>query len=99
MPSPILSRFAGQEKPPVSRVVVCLIRSYNMCRPVSIQLVNSHAMVPDINLLESVREISLLELSAEKLPSRVGAPLPVKKLKELLDVSHETADRWIRILC
>lgn len=51
----------------------------------------------DINLLENVREISLLELLAEELPNRVGAPLSVKNLKELLDVSHETADRWIRI--
>jgi uncharacterized protein len=51
----------------------------------------------DINLLENVREISLLELLAEELPNRVGAPLSVKNLKELLDVAHETADRWIRI--
>lgn len=51
----------------------------------------------DIGLLENVREISLLELLAEELPNRVGAPLSVKNLKELLNVSHETADRWIRI--
>lgn len=51
----------------------------------------------DISLLENVREISLLELLAEELPNRVGAPLSIKNVKELLDVSHETADRWIRI--
>jgi len=51
----------------------------------------------DINLLENVREISMLELLAEELPNRVGAPLSVKNLKEHLDVSHETADRWVRI--
>jgi len=51
----------------------------------------------DINLLENVREISLLELLAEELPNRVGAPLSIKNFKELLDVSHETADRWVRI--
>lgn len=51
----------------------------------------------DIRDLENVREISLLELLAVELPHRVGSPLSVKKLKELLAVSHETAERWIRI--
>jgi len=51
----------------------------------------------DIRQLENIREISLLELLAEELPHRVGSPLSIKNLKELLDVSHETADRWIRI--
>lgn len=51
----------------------------------------------DIGNLENIREISLLELLAEELPNRVGSPLSVKNLKELLDVSHETVDRWIRI--
>ena len=47
----------------------------------------------DIGNLENIREISLLELLAEELPNRVGSPLSVKNLKELLDVSHETVDR------
>ena len=51
----------------------------------------------DIRDLENVREISLLELLAAELPHRVGSPLSVKKLKEILAVSHETAERWIRI--
>jgi predicted AAA+ superfamily ATPase len=51
----------------------------------------------DIRDLENVKEISLLELLAEELPHRVGAPLSVKKLKEVLQVAHETVERWINI--
>jgi predicted AAA+ superfamily ATPase len=51
----------------------------------------------DIRDLENIKEISLLELLAEELPNRVGAPLSVKKLKELLQVAHETVDRWLNI--
>jgi hypothetical protein len=51
----------------------------------------------DIRDLENVKEISLLELLAAELPNRVGAPLSVKNLKELFQVSHETVERWLRI--
>lgn len=51
----------------------------------------------DIRDLEHVREISLLELLAAELPNRVGAPLSVKNLKELFQVSHETVERWLNI--
>lgn len=51
----------------------------------------------DIRDLENVKEISLLELLAAELPQRVGAPLSVKNLKELLQVSHETVERWLKI--
>jgi len=51
----------------------------------------------DIRDLENIKEISLLELLAAELPHRVGAPLSVKNLKELLQVSHETVERWLKI--
>lgn len=51
----------------------------------------------DIRDLENVKEISLLELLAEELPNRIGSPLSVKKLKELLQVAHETVERWLKI--
>ena len=51
----------------------------------------------DIRDLENIKEISMLELLAEELPNRVGSPLSVKKLKELLQVAHETIERWIKI--
>lgn len=51
----------------------------------------------DIRDLENIKEISLLELLAEELPNRIGSPLSVKKLKELLQVAHETVERWLKI--
>ncbi|RLC25705.1 MAG: ATP-binding protein [Deltaproteobacteria bacterium] len=51
----------------------------------------------DIRDLENIREISMLELLAEELPNRVGFPLSVKKLKELMQVAHETVERWLSI--
>lgn len=51
----------------------------------------------DIRDLENLKEINLLELLAEELPHRVGAPLSVKNLREALEVAHETAERWIKV--
>lgn len=51
----------------------------------------------DIRDLERVLEISLLELLAAELPNRVGSPLSVKNLKEVLQVAHETVARWLAI--
>lgn len=51
----------------------------------------------DIRDLESVKDASLLELLADELPDRVGAPLSVKNLKDLLQVAHETVARWITV--
>ena len=51
----------------------------------------------DIRDLENIKEISLLELLSEELPNRVGSPLSIKKLKELLQVAHETVARWLEI--
>ena len=52
----------------------------------------------DVRDLERVREISLVELLVEALPSRVGSPLSVKSLREDLEVAHDTAERWLGIL-
>jgi hypothetical protein len=52
----------------------------------------------DLRDLERVREISLVELLIDALPSRVGPPLSVKSLREDLEVAHDTAERWITIL-
>ncbi|MBT3177872.1 MAG: ATP-binding protein [Desulfobacula sp.] len=51
----------------------------------------------DIRDLENIKEISLLELLAQELPNRVGSPLSVKNIKEMLQVAHETAERWLMI--
>ena len=52
----------------------------------------------DIRDLERVKELDILEILVSALPKRVGSPLSIKSIKEDLEVSHETADRWIRIL-
>jgi len=51
----------------------------------------------DIRDLEKIKEISLLELLAEDLPRRVGSPLSIKNMREMLEVAHETVDRWVRV--
>ncbi len=58
----------------------------------------SRVIYDDIRDLENVREIGLVELLAQALPERVGAPLSVKNLREDLNVAHETVERWISIL-
>ncbi len=51
----------------------------------------------DLRDLEQVRELSMLELLAATLPGRVGSPLSVKNIKDLLQVAHESVERWITI--
>jgi len=51
----------------------------------------------DIRDLENIKEISMLELPARELPNRVGSPLSVKNIKEMLQVAHETVERWLQI--
>ncbi len=51
----------------------------------------------DIRDLELIKEISLLELLAEELTNRVGSPLSVANLKNILQVAHETVERWLKI--
>jgi predicted AAA+ superfamily ATPase len=52
----------------------------------------------DVRDLERVRELSLIELLVDALPTRVGSPLSVKNLREDLEVAHDTAERWLGIL-
>jgi plasmid maintenance system antidote protein VapI len=39
--------------------------------------------------------VRLLELLAEELPNRIGSPLSVKNLKEVMQVAHETINRLL----
>ncbi|MBN1114207.1 MAG: ATP-binding protein, partial [Oligoflexia bacterium] len=52
----------------------------------------------DIRDLERVKEISLVELLADAIPSRVGSPLSYKNLAEALGVHHATVKQWVQIL-
>jgi predicted AAA+ superfamily ATPase len=52
----------------------------------------------DVRDLERINEISNLELLAEALPERVGAPLSRKNLAQDLGVDFKTVERWLSIL-
>ena len=58
----------------------------------------SRVVREDLRDLEQVREISLLEHLTDLLPSKVGSPLLVKRLREDLEIDHKTAERWLQIL-
>ena len=52
----------------------------------------------DLRDLERVKEVSLIELLVHHLPNCVGSPLSVKNLSGLLQVSYDSAERWLTIL-
>ena len=58
----------------------------------------SRVVYDDIRDLENIREIGHMELLIAELPNRVGSPLSVKNLKELMEVAHDTVERWLSIL-
>lgn len=58
----------------------------------------SRVIKEDLRDLENVKEISLVELLAHSLESRVGSALSIKSLQEDLAVSPNSVERWIGIL-
>jgi predicted AAA+ superfamily ATPase len=52
----------------------------------------------DLRDLENVSDLDKVEVLAENLPARVGAPLSYKSLAEDLAVSDKTVKRWVDIL-
>lgn len=52
----------------------------------------------DLRDLDTVKELSLIELLVDALPSRVGSVLSIKSLQEDLQVSPNTVSRWIQVL-
>ena len=55
-------------------------------------------MREEISSLETVSDLSRLELLAGALPARVGRPLSLNALREDLQVSHQTVARWTDML-
>lgn len=51
----------------------------------------------DLASLENVKDLSMLELLAVRLPELVGSPLSVNALREDLQVSHKAVASWIDI--
>ncbi|MFY7993660.1 MAG: ATP-binding protein [Bacteriovoracaceae bacterium] len=58
----------------------------------------SRVLTQDVRDLETIKDISLLELLVELLFPRVGSPLSIKSLQEDIGVSPHTVERWIGIL-
>jgi len=58
---------------------------------------SSRIIHDDLRDLESVREISLLDLLLQHLPDCVGSPISINKLSKLLQVAHESVERWLCI--
>jgi predicted AAA+ superfamily ATPase len=52
----------------------------------------------EVTSLESISDVSKLELLANALPTRVGSPLSINGLREDLQVSHQTVARWLEVL-
>jgi len=55
-------------------------------------------ILDDLRDLENVKEVSLIELLINFLPETVGSPLSIEKLKNRLQVAHQTVSRWLQIL-
>jgi uncharacterized protein len=58
----------------------------------------SRIIQEDLINLESVKEVSQLDLLAHILPNKVGSPLSINNLRKDLSVAFETAERWVQIL-
>lgn len=52
----------------------------------------------DVSSLENVKDLSALELLSSVLPSRVGSPLSINSLREELNFSFDTVERWVQVL-
>ena len=52
----------------------------------------------DIRDLESVHDLSQLEILAENLPERVGSPLSINNIAGDLSINFRTAENWVSIL-
>lgn len=58
---------------------------------------NERVLREDLRDLEQVKEITSLEELLGHLPSCVGSPLSVGHLKDLLNVAHQSVERWVSI--
>lgn len=52
----------------------------------------------DLRDLSRIPELSQVEMLAALIPERVGSPLSVASLRDLLEVSHPTVKRWLAYL-
>ena len=96
-----------QDKQPTQRLVEQLFRFGGFPEPFLRGDVRFHrrwlrehsarVLYEDLRDLESVREVSALELLLSHLPACVGSPLSVNSLSRLLQVTHASIERWLGI--
>lgn len=58
----------------------------------------SRVVYQDLRDLDTVKDLSKIELLADMLPDRVGSVLSINSLKEDLEVSPNTVKHWIEVL-
>ncbi len=58
----------------------------------------SRVVYQDLQDLNTIKDLSLIELLVDALPSRVGSMLSIQSLQEDLQVSPNTVSRWIQVL-
>ena len=58
----------------------------------------SRVINDDLGSLENVKDISLLELLAIRLPELVGSPLSINAIRQDLQVTHQSVTRWLLML-
>lgn len=58
----------------------------------------SRVVYQDLRDLDTVKDLSKIELLVDLLPSKVGSILSIKSLQEDLEVSPNTVSRWIEVL-
>lgn len=58
----------------------------------------SRVVYQDLRDLDTVKDLSKIELLIDCLPSKVGSLLSIKSLQEDLEVSPNTVSRWIEVL-
>jgi len=52
----------------------------------------------DLRDLERVQDVVLVSLLSDRLPDLVGSPLSINKLRQDLQVAHQTVQNWLNIL-
>lgn len=85
-----LLRFGGFPEPYLRQSPVSLKRWHKQRQ--------ERIVYTDIRDLESVKEISNIELLIDALPVRVGSPLSRKNLAQELEVDFKTIEKWLSIL-
>lgn len=58
----------------------------------------SRVVYQDLRDLDTVKDLSILELLVDALPEKVGSLLSLRSLQEDLEVSPNTVARWIQVL-